>query len=231
MDRLMLDSALDRFFHRKFSASYLKEVLRIHESDERRLDAGRRRESLLAQQKALLEKRERIIEFALDGVYPKAERDRRLGMVDGDLEVSRQALDDVRDTRFSYKQFMEMMRPFREFELLPVDEKRRLITSRFQEIKVKDYRVVSFYLLTGEAATLNAERQAPVGGDAAICYDCRQPLAESLQVDPRRNYCRECWSSVTHVDGPKDLGGLHPGVFGGLESNGVLAFNDSHHRL
>ena len=47
---------------------------------------------------------------------------------------------------------------FPGFSGLPIEEKRELIMSRFQQIRGKDYKVVDFYLLPANGANLASTR-------------------------------------------------------------------------
>ncbi len=90
----------------------------------------------------------------------------------------------------TYEQWCDMFWPFRNFRVLPPEEKRRLITSRFQEIRVKDYRVVSLFMLTGEAVT--PEPRYPER-DPNACYSCgRKPRPEYRVPLGGVTYCLDC---------------------------------------
>jgi hypothetical protein len=47
---------------------------------------------------------------------------------------------------------------FPRFSGLPIEEKRELILSRFQQIRGKDYKVVDFYLLPANGSNLASTR-------------------------------------------------------------------------
>jgi hypothetical protein len=79
-----------------------------------------------------------------------------------------------------------LFRPFKNFADLPIDEKRRLISSRFQEIKVQDGRVASLYLLTGQVV-------APRPKDPTKCGGCTRQLSDSEKRYGCENYCARCW--------------------------------------
>jgi hypothetical protein len=88
-------------------------------------------------------------------------------VVDGDLEVNHRALADLPSTaEISYAAMMEAMRPFREYMKLSRDEKRRVVTERMQEIKIRDYEVVSLYLLGASEGRSESKLRS---GHAAAC--------------------------------------------------------------
>jgi hypothetical protein len=99
----------------------------------------------------------------------------------------------------SYREWCDIVRPFRKFGSLLPDEKRKLITSRLQEIRVKDYRVVSLYLPTGEVLTPEVQLQREI--DANVCYSCGRAIRH--RADPLRleNYCGPCSDGISQLEG------------------------------
>jgi hypothetical protein len=140
-----------------------------------------------ARQKAPSGKREPIIDHALEDKITKQDEDRRLRIVDDELEANNRTLNDLRETpMLTYAEWQHRMRPFCErFAALPVDEKRRLITSRFQGVKLKDYRVVSLYLLTRDMVSPVPTRQVEV--DPTKCPSCLR-----AKKSPRETCCDDC---------------------------------------
>jgi DNA invertase Pin-like site-specific DNA recombinase len=194
MGREKLEAELDRLFSQEFPRKhFLAELLEKQYGSEGRRDNARQRERLLRQKETLSKKRGRIIEFALDGTLTKEDRDRRLKLVDDDLDLNSRALTDLADTPLpSLREWHDFLRPFNIFETLSLDAKRRLLTSRFQEIRVKDYRLVSLYLLTGEVTTPKAE----------TCHSCGLNLRQGLIALGGRYYCEPC--AVT-LEGPERI--------------------------
>jgi DNA invertase Pin-like site-specific DNA recombinase len=189
-----LEAELDRLFSQEFPRSYFfKEIFKKHVGSESRKEVARQRSLLMKEQKTLLEKRERIIEFALDGTIDRSDRDRRLKTVDDDLDSNRRKLTEVVDTPLpTYREWCDLLWAFKNFEDLPPDEKRRRITSRFQEIRVKDYRVVSLYLLTGEVATPNEPLREV---DPNTCYSCGRTMRKRIPFGGV-NYCEPCSEGI-----------------------------------
>jgi DNA invertase Pin-like site-specific DNA recombinase len=193
MSRVKLETELDFLFSEQFPRTYfLTALLEKQLGSESRMKAARQRDRLMKQQETLGQKRERIIDLAADGAIDKIDRDRRLASVDDDLEVCRRMLAElVTDAPLpSYRQWCDMFRPFRNFGTLPADEKRRLLTSRFQEIRVKDYRVVSLYLLTGEVMTPEGRPHRET--DPTACYSCGRAIRHTRASTGEENYCWSC---------------------------------------
>jgi DNA invertase Pin-like site-specific DNA recombinase len=196
-----LEAELDRFFSVEFTRThFLTRLMQEHDGRENRKAMAQRRKQLDARQKVLSAKRERIIDAQLDGTITKPDRDRRLKIVDDEMKSNRQAIAELVETPLpTYAEWQRLFRPFmRGFKGLPVEEKRRLIMSRFQQIKVKDYRVVSLYLLTGEAAVV---RDLPARSEEK-CHTCACVLtADDLSynqecgVDVSWRFCRSCLDS------------------------------------
>jgi len=192
LHRADLDAALDRFFSQEFTKTqFFRELLLKHSGSDERKARAQRREYLKAQLDALAKKRERIIEFALEGTITKLDRDRRLRALDAEVERIRREIGELTDVPMpTYDEWTELLRPFRRgFPGLPSTEKRRLITSRFQDIRVKDYRVASLYLLTGEPADFRP--QPPL---ETHCDLCRRPLNEPAEAG--RIYCDGCQDTI-----------------------------------
>jgi Recombinase zinc beta ribbon domain len=194
-DRLEVE--LDRVFSHELTRNHFyTELFKKHAGAESRKDTSRRRARLEARQKALAEKRERIIEFALEGVYDQSERDRRLQPVLDERAANQRLLDDLVETPLpTLDEWQYLMQPFRRgFAGLPADEKRRLITSRFQNIRVKNYRVVSLYLLTGDIVKPSEHEEV----DPTKCYGCGHRVSESKRISWQgTTMCAEC---AEHAD-------------------------------
>jgi hypothetical protein len=229
MKRAKLDDELDRFFSREFPRThFLGQILKKHYGSETRKRMAQRRDGLIAQQERLAEKRERIIEFALDGTITKADRDRPLKSVDDSLDVNRKALSELVETPLpSYSEWRELLWPFRNFESLPPDEKRRLITSRFQEVRVKDFRVVSLYLLTGEIKS-NPDSGRQPEADPSRCFSCGCFVSNPKALLAGRSYCEPCSDGIAYEEAQTSRArqGVPDPVF-----TGVPARNDSYQRL
>ena len=138
--------------------------------------------------------------------------------------MNRKALNEVQVPGLSTEQVLESLRPFREFETLSVDEKRRLITTRFQGIRVRDYRVQSLFLLTGDGA----ESSQRVESYTTVCRRCGDKLTESREVY-RGGYCERCSDGAAPERRP---GGGLPVQAGGLNRESSRStVNDSYQRL
>jgi hypothetical protein len=234
MHQERLEAELDRLFSREFTRTHFyTEVFKKHIGGESRKNRAKRRAQLEARQKALADKRERIIDFALEGVYDQSERDRRLQPVRDELATNQRLLDDLVEAPMpTYAEWEYLMQPFRRgFSGLPADEKRRLITSRFQNIRVKNYRVVSLYLLTGDVVNpapiphveADPHRCECCGGVGSlvqnqrctICADIALELADDHRMRVRLG--RATWEARTHA-----------GVL--TRESKVSTVNDSSHR-
>jgi hypothetical protein len=159
--------------------------MKEHDAAENRQAVSRRRAQLRARQDALVGKRDRIIDLAVEGRIPKADLDRRLKLVDDDIEANRKALAELVEPLLpTQAEWKMLLRPFmRGFRCLPVEEKRKLLASRFQQIKVRDYRVSSLFLLTGEAKAVSAPKVRPE-------ENCRK--CDRILTDDDLEYGREC---------------------------------------
>jgi hypothetical protein len=83
------------------------------------------------------------------------------------------------------------------------EQKQKLVESRFQEIKIKDYRIVSLYLLTGEIVTPDPlDMSAQNAPDGTKCYSCQRPLPISGLVHREADvvYCDECFDGIAVAD-------------------------------
>jgi len=195
MNRRQLEAQLDVLFSREFPKSgFLSRLLKQHLSDEGRQDMARRRQRLQAQEKALADRRARVIESFFDGTITKQDRDRHLDAVNNEREAIGRELAELKDTLMpGYAEWELLFRPFRKgFRGQPAEERRRLITSRFQEIRVRNYQVVSLYLLTGEVA---APRPIPLVElpDGTKCYECGRELRYEWEKNRYEHpYCEGC---------------------------------------
>ncbi len=218
MRREKLEAELDRLFSREFPRNrFLAALMVKHAGSESRNESERRKKDLHAQQKKLAAKRERIIEFALDGSIATQDRDNRLRIVDAELASIRKQLEELTDVSMpTYAEWQRIFRPFmRGFPGMAHDEKRRLVTSRFEKIMVKDYKVVSCYLLTGE--TITHEPVTHIETDATKCYSCQQ--RSKVQGE---EYCAKCSHELEMGDMARQLDTeapfAHPGVWGPASS-------------
>jgi hypothetical protein len=74
--------------------------------------------------------------------------------------------------------------------MFQAEDRRRLIASRFQEIRVRDYQVVSLYLLTGGVVTPDPLQTIEV--DPNGCSRC----AGHKKHD--EEFCGDCMPMVEH---------------------------------
>lgn len=131
----------------------------------------------------------------------------------------------------TYREWQELMRPFRRgFAGLPIEEKRRLVADRFQEIKVRDGKVVSLYLLTGE--TRVASDLPAVSRDQTKCRTCGQALSQDdldynlkCGVEVSRRFCQSC------LDSPRERAERQYPLYGHERIQPVGSFSDSSLRL
>jgi len=175
LHRAELDAACDQFFAREFTKmQFFKDLLHKQLGSDERKAKAERKAHLKIQLDALAKKRKRIIEAFLDGTLMKPDRDRRLLALDAEDERTRRELVEVSDVSLpTYAEWQQLLKPFRHgFSGLPSTEKRRLITSRFQDIRVKDYRIVSLYLLTGEPAAIRPSAPLETHCDPTRCAEC-----------------------------------------------------------
>jgi DNA invertase Pin-like site-specific DNA recombinase len=186
MKASVLDAEIDRVLSKEFPRSeFLAKLMKEQGGSENRR-AHARRDQLQAKQNALVVKRDRIIDLAVEGRIPKADLDRRLKLVEEHIEANHKALAElVEPTLPTHAEWKALTKPFTQnFCGLPVAAKRRLVASRIQQIKVKDGRVVSWYLLTGEV------KAAPVRPEEH-CHTC----GRVLELDDL-DYNRECERDV-----------------------------------
>ena len=185
MSQARLEAELDRVFSMEFTFTKLiSAAITKQMGADSRKSSARRRVQLEARQQALAVKRERILAREFEGKITKAESDRWLKPVDEELAANRRLLEElVEIAPPTSAQLGELLRPLRAFPRLSIDEKRRLITSRFQQIKVRDYRVTSLYLLTGDIVTPDLSKFPPLE-----CLSCRDREKE-LGHD---RYCAYC---------------------------------------
>ncbi len=111
-------------------------------------------------------------------------------MIDADLERSQSSLAELFPdplTTMSYPDFTKAMRPFNGgFGLLSTEEKHKLVAERFSEIRVKDYQVISLFLLTGV-------RDYPEElGSECLCNRCHRHLRDFAINYDGPMHCEEC---------------------------------------
>lgn len=231
--RDLIEAEIECVLSREFTKTrFLSLLLQKQLASESRAEVARRRKRLMAQHDALDAKRARVIEFALDGTISKADRDRRLKVVDDDLQLNQQALAALVESPMpTQREWNELMRPFRRgFAGLPVEEKRRMVAERFQEIKVRDGKVVSLYLLTGETKAV-AELPA-VSREHTNCHTCGQVLSENdldynlkCEVDASWRFCQTC------LDSPRERAERQYRLYGYERIPQVSSVSDSSLRL
>lgn len=212
-------------------ASFLHSLLDRHAESRSRAEVARKRKRLLAQREALNAKRSRVIEFALEGTISKPDRDRRLKLVDDDLAVNEQALAALVETPMpTFEEWKELMRPFRRgFSGLPIEQKRKLVAERFQEIKIRDGRVVSLYLLTGQTKAVADNPTLTHAPEESNCHTCGRTLtADDLDynvecgVDTDWRFCTSCLDCT-----PKERAGRQYRVYGYDPIQRVSPFSDT----
>ncbi len=189
MQKARLEAELDRVFSREFGQGHfvlqeLKE--RSLKSDkaikQRRQKVNSEQKKLDSEQKKLESKRTRAIDAEIEGFITKEDRDRRVKVIDADLDTIRREREKLAHSNGplpTEAEWQRMFRPFKTFRQLSTEEKRQLVSSRFQEIKVQDYRVVSLYLLTGEAVAPKPLSAFRVENDPTRCRLCSLPLLDS----------------------------------------------------
>lgn len=193
MRKDLLEAEIDRVFSREFTrAHFLTKLLKQHVGTDSRKALLQRRKQLRARQDALAKQRERIIDLEVTGRICRDNCDRRLKVVDDEIGSNRLALAELIETPLpSYAEWQRLFRPFlRGFSGLPVGEKRSLVASRFQQIKVRDYRVISLYLLTGG----ETEPKPPipeVEQDPTKCISCGRNIRQDIR-DSIAPYCLPC---------------------------------------
>lgn len=233
MRKAELEAELERVFSKEFpSNSFFKKLLREHGALSNRKEIEQRRHKLDSEQEKLESKRARIIDAEIEGTITKQDRDLRLKKVNTDLDANRREHEELEHKNAplpTFGQWERMARPFKNFASLPVDEKRRLITSRFQEIRVKDGCVVSLYLLTGEVVTPRPKEIE----DPTKCVGCTRQLRER-EIRRHWNVCERCLDeNAEWREGQREEQRLHRERFNVpyLVPSGVPAFNDSSQRL
>jgi hypothetical protein len=140
-DRVELE--LDVLFGRRLTdRGFLDEL--VAESDRRSaagLDAGKL-ERLKNQIVRLEAKRRRIVESFLDGLFDRTERDNRLAALDREISTSQARLAQALPSQGpSTDQLLGIFQPFREWEFLGRDQKRRVLERLAPEIRIANYRL------------------------------------------------------------------------------------------
>ena len=142
MGRQRLESVLDQLFARKLSdPQFLARCIenwRLMTSEE---DAKGHAKRLKQDTKALQQKRQRVIELFIDGVITAEDRNRRLAMIDQDLEVANNFADQGSAVEMSLDKLVKAFSPLYEWEFWSREQKRAVLSSLAPEIVVADYQV------------------------------------------------------------------------------------------
>jgi hypothetical protein len=126
-------------------------------SESLRTSRGRP-DKLKTRQEILIARRGRIIENEEEGIISKVDLDRKLKIVDDEAEANRHPLDEVVENADADRFGMKVsFATFPEFSGLPIEEKRELILSRFQQ-SGGAHKVVDFYLLPANGSNLASTR-------------------------------------------------------------------------
>lgn len=151
MLRRKLEPKLDYLFAEKLTdADFLAGV--VEEYNERLsakpASSPNREKALTAKLSELHEKRGRVLEAFFDGVICKEERERRLGVINGEIRTFRQLLVESAppDTPRSAQEILAALEPLTEWEFLERDDKRALLSVLCPEISVFQYTIKSISL-------------------------------------------------------------------------------------
>ncbi len=149
MNRDRLENQLDVLISQKLRD---RRVLRAIAGEQVRRFSARstkqRVRQLEEQVSALQGRRERVIEAFLDGALKKEDRDRRLASIDQDIAKATAELGQQKPTpSFDPDSLAELFEPFRNWELLGREEKRRMLNALAPEFHAADYQVTELRLL------------------------------------------------------------------------------------
>ena len=169
MRRPELEEKLNEFFHKQFTnEKFLGAIVKSYQSDTGNGTSAHRKVYLTQQRDSLLAKRGRIADSYNDGVYGKAERDRRLAQVDEALAANERQLAELPEhVEVTNEGLAELLAPLFEWPHLGRDERRKLLAARFQKIAVADYRVTSLFLVPGSGPPCGPSQERSAGGQSA----------------------------------------------------------------
>lgn len=148
MRRESLEPEIDSLLAERFTDPRFLDMLSeawLHRSQETQGEMNRIR--LQGELASLKSKRERVLEMYIDGVISSTERDERLAGLDRDLVLFKELL--LRESparRISAEQLAAVFEPFREWNFLGREDKRRLLSATMPAVYVRDYQVTGIKL-------------------------------------------------------------------------------------
>jgi hypothetical protein len=153
-------------------------------SESLRTSRGRP-DKLKTRQEILIARRGRIIENEEEGIISKVDLDRKLKIVDDEAEANRHPLDEVVENADADRFGMKVsFATFPEFSGLPLEEKRELILSRFQQIRggPQSRRLLP---AAGERVEPRVDTLPQIEPDATKCMKCGRNVRETFGVPSR----------------------------------------------
>lgn len=148
MAREKLELILDDLFSvRLIEPSFLErcvaELVRRSKSDESHVRVRR----LTSEIKDLQRKRDRIVDSFVDGVLSREERDNRLLVINGEIQIAREMLMQERPSvPLDVTHLTEALSPLADWRYWSRDQKRNLLAALVPDIRVADYEIESLGL-------------------------------------------------------------------------------------
>lgn len=141
IDRLFSDRLTDRAFVDGLIAEYVRRCnsndceVQVHHVQQKHKELGF--------------KRQRVLDTYFENVIDRAERDRRLGAIDSDLNFCEDLLAKASSSspRLSAEDLAQILEPFQEWEFLTRTDKRQLLQAVVPEIHIRDHEVVGLSLM------------------------------------------------------------------------------------
>jgi len=143
MGRERLEAILDGLFSERLTApAFLRrcvgELARRSESN----DSVVRVQRLTSEIAKLRQKRDRVIESFLDGVFSREVRDQRLTMIDREIQVAQGLLMQEKPlASINLRVLTDMLAPLAEWHCWDREQKRALLAALVPDIMVADYKV------------------------------------------------------------------------------------------
>lgn len=148
-ERDRLENLLDKLVSEKLRDRRVLRALAAEQVRRFKARSTKQRVRQLEEQVVALQgRRERVIEAFLDGALKKEDRDRRLVSIDRDLTKATADLAEQKPVpSFDPETLAALFEPFRDWQLLTREEKRRMLNAIAPEFHAADYRVTELRLL------------------------------------------------------------------------------------
>jgi DNA invertase Pin-like site-specific DNA recombinase len=156
MRRERLEPIIDAVLSDQLTDSrFLGDLLDQHEAAAKKTDNQARINRVRRELDTVSERRERLADLYIDGKLSKEQHAQRLIKLDQEQKAAHVALSaltkDAMPTGISAEELASLLAPFAEWNAMPKQEKRQLLSTVIPAIKVSNYVVHGVYLaLTGE---------------------------------------------------------------------------------